>query len=211
MVFNNNIKSFINVAILGILAGALCALLDLIPANNIWTFSSFSGSLGFWALTGMLILMQSKDWKLAGINTFIYFGLMNATFFFVYVLLPVKYPRIISFAAAIIESLIWLIPSFICGIFAIVAYQAKKNNWLGIIALSLPLGLLLSETISLICSVIINHKYLFQVIIDIIGFIIIFFLYKDKKNTLYLVLTSILVAGVILGINFLIYHNLLYY
>nr|MCR4581728.1 hypothetical protein [Bacilli bacterium] len=161
MIFKNNIKSFITVIIIGIVAGSLCALLDLFPPNNIWTFSSFSGSLGFWAISGMIILMQSENRKLAGINTFLYFAFMNASFFFVYLLLPIEFPRIHTLGQACIESLVWTIPSLICGVCAMIAYEAKKDNIKGIIALSLPIGLLLCEFIEALLSVIFNHKYLF--------------------------------------------------
>ena len=211
MVFQKDIKSFITVAIIGILAGSLCSLLDLIPGNNIWTFSSFSGSLGFWAISAMIILMQSDNWKLAGINTFIYFGLMNTSFFFVHLLLPLEFPRFTGVGNAAIQSLVWLIPSFICGIFAIITYQAKKNNWIGIIALSLPLSVLLEEEVSLIGSVIVNHKYLFQSIIDLIGIIIIFILYKDKKNPWLIILTTVLITALLLVLLYLKNGNILYY
>jgi len=211
MVLKKDLKSFIKVIIFGIFTGALCALLDLFPNNNIWTFSSFSGSLGFWALTGMIVLMQSDNWKLAGINTFLYFAFMNTAFFFVHILIPLEFPRFTGVGNAAIQSLVWLIPSFICGIFAIITYQAKKDTKLGYIALSLPLGLLISEVLSTFLSVLINHKYLFQSIVDIIGFIIIFVLYKDKKKPLYVILISILVAALILVGELLFMGNILYF
>ena len=211
LVLKKDVKSFVIVIIFGILMGSLCAVLDLFPYDNIWTFSSFSGSLGFWAITGMIVLMQSDNYKLAGINTFLYFAFMNAFFFFVYLLLPIAHPRITTLLDASISALYWTIPSFICGICAIITYQAKKNNWLGIVALSLPLGLLISEFVSLGLSVIINHKYLFQTIIDLIGIVLIFILYKDKKSSIKVLLTSILVGLIILLIQFLLYGGILGY
>ena len=211
IVLKKDIKSFLIVIIFGICMGSLCATLDLIPGNNIWTFSSFSGSLGFWAITGMIVLMQSDNWKLAGINTFLYFGFMNTAFFFTHIMLPFKYPRLTGIDNALMESLTWLIPSFICGICAIIAYQAKKNNKCGVIALSLPLGLLVFESISAFCSIIINHKYLFQTIVDVCGFVLLFFLYKDKKEKIYVLLTSLLVGIILLLIQYLLNSNILYY
>ena len=211
MIFKNNIKSFITVIIIGIVAGSLCALLDLFPPNNIWTFSSFSGSLGFWAISGMIILMQSENRKLAGINTFLYFAFMNASFFFVYLLLPIAFPRIHTLGQACIESLVWTIPSLICGVCAMIAYEAKKDNIKGIIALSLPIGLLLCEFIETLFSVIFNHKYLFQTLVDLIGIVILFILYKGKKNMFYLILAIFLVAALLLGFLFIVDHNILYY
>ena len=191
--------------------GSLCAVLDLIPGNNIWTFSSFSGSLGIWAVTGMIVLMQSENWKLAAINTFLYFGFMNSSFFFVHLLLPFEFPRFTGIGNAAMQSLIWLIPSFICGIFAIAAYQAKKNDKYGVVALSLPLGLLLYESICTLSSVIINHKFLFQTIIDVLGFILLFILYKDKKRSVYVILTSFFVSVLLLLIQYLLHGGILYY
>ena len=211
MVLKKDFVSFIKVIVFGICMGILCALLDLFSNNNIWTFSSFSGSLGFWAITGMLVLMQSDNWKLAIINTFIYFGFMNTAFFFTHIMLPFEFPRLTGVDNAFIQSLIWLIPSFICGIIAIVPYQAKNNNKWGVLALSLPLGLLVFESISTFCSVIINHKYLFQTIIDINGFIILFLLYNGEKKKIHVLLTSILIGLILLLIQYLLYKNILYY
>ena len=211
LVLKKDVKSFIIVILLGICMGSLCASMDLFPSDNIWTFASFSGSVGFWAITGMIVLMQSDNWKLAGINTFLYFAFMNASFFFVYLLLPIPYPRITSVSDACREALVWTIPSFICGICAIIAYQAKKNNRLGTIALSLPLGVLLYEFISVLLSVLINHKYLFQTIVDLIGIILLYILYRDKKRPLFVILTTAGVAGVLLAFNLIVNHNILYY
>jgi hypothetical protein len=210
-VLKKDIKSFLKVIVFGICMGSLCATLDLIPNNNIWTFSSFSGSLGFWAITGMIVLMQSNNWKLACINIFLYFGFMNTAFFFVHLLLPLEFPRFTGVDNAAIQSLVWLIPSFICGICAIVAYQAKKNNKWGIIVLSLPLGLLIYESVATFSSVIINHKFLFQTIVDISGFILLFLLYKDKKKNIYVLLTSLLFGTILLLIQYLLYGGILYY
>lgn len=205
-------KSIFKVIIFGICMGSLCAVLDLFPyKNNIWTFSSFSGSLGFWAITGMIVLMQSYNRKLAGLNTFLYFSFMNASFFFVYLLLPIENPRITTLSQAITESLVWTIPSFVCGICAMIAYQAKKNDWIGSIALSLPIGLLLSEFIAVLLSVFINHKYLFQTVVDLTGIILLYTLYKDKKKQLFLNLIIVLIAIAILIFNYIINHNILYY
>ena len=211
MILKKDFSSFIKVIIFGIITGTLCAVLDLFPHDNIWTFSSFSGTLGFWAITGMIVLMQSDNWKLAGINTFLYFTFMNASFFFVYLLLPITFPRVSNLYEALSGALFWIIPSFICGICAIIVYQAKKNNWLGVITLSLPIGLLLSEFISLLLSVFINHKYLFQTIIDLIGIVLIYILYKDKKSGIKIILASILICLVILLIQFLLYGGILGY
>ncbi len=211
MILTKSLASFLKVIGFGIFAGALCALMDLFPSENIWTFSSFSGSLGFWATTGMIILMQSENRKLAGLNTFLYFGFMNTTFFFVHLILPFQYPRISSLAQAYTESLIWLIPSFICGLCAMIAFQAKKHDKWGTFALSLPLGLLLFESIATICSVFINHKYLFQFLVNLAGLIALFVLYRGKKNTGLLIAATLTICITLIAYDMITNGNILYY
>ena len=211
MTFKKDAPSFFKVILIGILAGSLCAALDLIPGENLWTFSSFSGSLGFWATSAMLILMQSETRILAGINTFLYFAFMNTSFFFVHFMLPFQFPRIPSLDAAIEQSLIWLIPSLICGFFALVAYQARQDTLTGVIALALPCGVLLSEMITLYLSVFYNHKYLFQSLVDTAGLILLIVLYGHKKKKIHLALFILGVAALLIGYKLLTSHTVLQY
>ena len=206
-------NKFSTAVVSGIIFGSLCALLDLIPANNIWTFSSFSGSLGFWAISGMIILMlYDKMWRSA-VGTGLYFACMNASFFIMhYIISPLfQYPRINELSSALIQAATWTIPSALCGLCAIVAFQAKKDNFLGTAALSLPLGLLLSEAVRMFLSVIINHKYLFQLIVDILGFFLLWILYSKQKKNIWLFLFSIAVGGVIILTTYIVNKNLLFY
>ena len=77
--------------VFGIVAGTLCAVLDLTPGDNIWTFSSFSGSLGFWAISGMIVVMlYDKAWE-ASVGTFLYFAFMNTSFFFLFFLISLLF------------------------------------------------------------------------------------------------------------------------
>lgn len=199
--------------VFGIVAGALCAVLDLIPGDNIWTFSSFSGSLGFWAISGMIVVMfYDKAWE-ASVGTFLYFAFMNTSFFIVHFLISplFQYSRISVLSEALVQSAIWLIPSAICGLCALIAHLAKKNNMVGIIALSLPIGLLVYEFISLLLSVMINHKYLFQTIVDVIGIILLWKMYSNEKNKIRLVVVSGVVAGLLTVLTFVMDGTVLYY
>ncbi len=199
--------------VFGIVAGTLCAVLDLIPGDNIWTFSSFSGSLGFWAISGMIVVMfYDKAWE-ASVGTFLYFAFMNTSFFIVHFLISplFQYPRISALSEALVQSAIWLIPSAICGVCALIAHLAQKNNMVGIIALSLPIGLLVYEFISLLLSVMINHKYLFQTIVDLIGIILLWKMYSNEKNKIRLVVVSGVVAGLLTVLTFVMDGTVLYY
>ena len=59
-----------------------------------------------------------------------------------------QYPRISELSEAAVQSAIWLFPSAICG-GRVNCTFGKKDNILGVIALSLTIGLLISEVISL--------------------------------------------------------------
>lgn len=190
-------KRFLATIGMGIAAGAICALLDLTPGEDIWTFSSFSGSLGFWAITGMIVVMlYDVAWKSA-VGTFLYFAFMNTTFFLVHFLISplFQHPRIGLLTDALTESAVWLIPSAICGVCALIAGLAKKNNMAGVMALSLPIGLLIYEFIAVLLSLIINHKFLFQLIVDAFGVFLLWKLYSREKNKLWLAISSCVVAA----------------
>ena len=199
--------------ILGIINGTICALLDLIPANNIWTFSSFSGYLGFWAITGMMVVMLFEKKWMSAIGTFLYFAAMNSSFFVVHFLISplFQYPRISELSEAFLQSAIWLIPSALCGICALIAHCAKRDNMLGVIALSLPIGLLIYEFIAVLLSVVTNHKYLFQTVIDAWGIFLLWKMYAGEKNKFRLALVCIAVAGILLGYTFVSDGTILYY
>lgn len=199
--------------VFGIVAGTLCAVLDLIPGDNIWTFSSFSGSLGFWAISGMIVVMlYDKAWE-SSVGTFLYFAFMNTSFFIVHFLISplFQYPRISELSEALVQSAIWLIPSAICGLCALIAHLAKKNNMVGIIALSLPIGLLVYEFIALLLSVMINHKYLFQTVVDVSGMFLLWKMYSNEKNKIRLVVVSGVVAGLLTVFTFVMDGTVLYY
>ena len=199
--------------VFGIVTGSLCALLDLVPGDNIWTVSSFSGTLGFWAISGMLVVMlYDKAWK-ASLGTFLYFAFMNTSFFIVHFMIStlLRFPRISRLSDAFVQSAIWLIPSAICGLCALIAHLAKKNNMVGVIALSLPIGLLIHEFIALLLSVIINHNYLFQTVVDALGIILLWKMYSNEKNKIKLATVSCAIAGLLIVFKLVVEGTILYF
>ncbi len=198
---------------LEIITRTLCDFLDLIPGENIWTFSSLSGSLGFWAISGMMVVMlYEKSWKSA-IGTFLYFAFMNSSLFMVHFLISplFLYPRILDLSEVLVQLAWWLIISVIYGLCALIAHLEKRNNMIGVIALSLPIELLISEAPSLLLFVFINHKYLFQTIIDVLGILVLWKLYSKEKNKLMVIVISFFIAGVLLGTSYILYETVLCY
>lgn len=73
VVFKDNIKSYLLVILLSILAGLSVVLCLTLPNNNLWSFSYWSSSTyGFWMFTTSLIVLLSEKRKTAIINASIY-------------------------------------------------------------------------------------------------------------------------------------------
>jgi hypothetical protein len=81
--------------------------------------------------------MQSDGRIIAEINSYLYLFCMNTTFFLVYCFLPIEFPRVSTVEEAVQQALFWFIPSAICGW---IAYQAKRDDLLGCLIISLPIG-----------------------------------------------------------------------
>ena len=70
---HNNIKSYVLVAVFGIIAGLLTAFFSYFAYGDLWSFSSFSSmSLGFWMFSIAIIVLKSERWNVAGVNTCLY-------------------------------------------------------------------------------------------------------------------------------------------
>ena len=73
VVFKDNIKSYLLVFLLSVLAGLSVIICLMLPNNNLWSFSYWSfGTYGFWMFTTSLIVLLSEKRKTAIINTSMY-------------------------------------------------------------------------------------------------------------------------------------------
>ena len=82
MRFKHNLKSYMLVMILGLIAGFITRLSDLFPYDTLWSLSSIATLYGFWMVTTTLVIYFSSSNKNSAINVFLYLVSMNFSFYF---------------------------------------------------------------------------------------------------------------------------------
>lgn len=188
VIFRDNIKSYLLVLLIGILAGLLVVMCFLIPNNELWAFSYWSTeTFGFWMFSTSLMVLLSEKRKTAIINAFMYVFIMFliTTIYQSYKMYFNFYTPFDSKRELLISSINgWLlysiIPSLICGILGAILWSGRKNKIYSKLFCALPTVFILIEMIILFISVFTNHTKLFSAITDLIWLILyIVFLIKN--------------------------------
>ncbi len=194
IIFKDNIKSYLLIFLLSIIAGLSVVFFCEFPNNDLWAFSYWSSeTFGFWMFSTSLIVLLSEKRKTATINSTIYIFIMFliTTVYKSFRLYLNGYTPFNSLIDLSLNSLYgWLLysvpPAIICGILGAILWSGRKNNIYGKMLCILPAIFILLETILLFYSVFISHTKLFSAITDLIWFILcIIFLKKEvfiKKN-----------------------------
>lgn len=77
IIFRDNIKSYLMLFLLSIMAGLSVVLFCEFPDNELWAFSYWSSkTFGFWMFSTSLIVLLSEKRKTATINSTIYIFVM---------------------------------------------------------------------------------------------------------------------------------------
>ena len=95
MKIKDNTKSYFLLFIIGILAGVICRLSDLLPyEESIWSFPSIATMFGCWiASVGVITYMSSSN-KGAFINSFLYMFGMTISFYGLLYILGFYFPAL---------------------------------------------------------------------------------------------------------------------
>ncbi|MCI9039222.1 MAG: hypothetical protein HFJ29_05065 [Clostridia bacterium] len=194
IIFKDNIRSYLLIFLLSIIAGLSVVFFCEFPNNDLWAFSYWSSeTFGFWMFSTSLIVLLSEKRKTATINSTIYIFIMFliTTVYKSFRLYLNGYTPFNSFIDLSLNSLYgWLLysvpPAIICGILGAILWSGRKNNIYGKMLCILPAIFILLETILLFYSVFISHTKLFSAITDLIWFILYIILLKKevfiKKN-----------------------------
>lgn len=180
VVFKDNIKSYLLIFLLSIIAGLLVVFFCELPNNDLWAFSYWSSeTFGFWMFSTSLIVLLSEKRKNATINSTIYIFIMFLITtiyksFRTYWNFYTPYNSLIDLSIHSINGwLLYSVPyAIICGILGTILWSGRKNNIWGKILCILPSIFILGETILLFYYVFINHTKLFSAITDFIWFIL---------------------------------------
>lgn len=191
VVFKDNIKSYLLVILLSILAGLSVVLCLTLPNNNLWSFSYWSSSTyGFWMFTTSLIVLLSEKRKTAIINASIYVFMifLITTIYQSIKMYFYSYTPFDSLMEIPINSINgWLlysiIPAVICGVLGAILYSGREDKIYGKILCIIPAIFILIETIILFISVFTKQMKLFSSITDLISLILyIIFLIRFVFN-----------------------------
>lgn len=194
IIFRDNIKSYLMLFLLSIMAGLSVVFFCEFPDNELWAFSYWSSkTFGFWMFSTSLIVLLSEKRKTATINSTIYIFVMFliTTIYKSFHLYFNEYTPFNSLIDLSLNSLYgWLLysvfPAIVCGILGAILWNGRKNNIYGKALCILPVIFIFFETILLFYSVFINHTKLFSAITNLICFILyIIFLKKEvfiKRN-----------------------------
>ena len=191
VVFKDNIKSYLLVILLSVLAGLSVVLCLTLPNNNLWSFSYWSSSTyGFWMFTTSIIILLSEKRKTAIINASIYVFMifLITTIYQSIKMYFYSYTPFDSLMEIPINSINgWLlysiIPAVICGVLGAILYSGREDKIYGKILCIIPAIFILIETIILFISVFTKQMKLFSSITDLISLILyIIFLIRFVFN-----------------------------
>ena len=180
VIFKDNIKSYLLIFLLSIIAGLSVVFFCEFPNNDLWAFSYWSSeTFGFWMFSTSLIVLLSEKRKTATINSTIYIFVMFliTTIYKSFRLYLNGYTPFNSLIDLSLNSIYgWLLysvpPAIICGILGAILWSGRKNNIYSKILCILPVVFIFVEFIILFYSFFINHTKLFSAITDLIWFIL---------------------------------------
>ena len=191
-----SVPSFLSVFLVGLAVGCVCRLADYFPADTLWSFSSIQTLLGFWIITNTVIVLLSSSNLCAGVSSFLYMFGMTLSFYGLKAILGLFLPRFHGpFQTSLF--LMFTILSVPCAIAAAILYFWNRDHLFNSVLYALPVGALLAEAVAIVLYLIAHQKFLFQLLMDIGGFLVFGGLFwgKVKSKPLYL-LSVLLFAGI---------------
>lgn len=194
----HTLKSYSIVFLIGIFVGCICRLLDYYSSDSLWGFSSIQTLLGFWIITNTIIVLLSTSNKCAGISSFLYMFGMTLSFYGLQAILGMFIPL---FSGGFRTSLfiLFTLLSIPCAIAAFILYYWNKANALSSFLYSLPISALVAEIIAIFYYFLQHNTFLFQLIMDIIGVIVLGIIFFKRVKY-----KKIFILGIVL--NALIFY-----
>lgn len=192
--FKDNIKFYLLVVALGVLAGLIVVLFCELPDNSLWAFYYWSANtFGFWMFSTSLIVLFSEKRKCAAINAGIYIFLM----FFIttmYMSFRSYWDGKTQFNTLLEVSLShtygWLLysipPALVCAALGLILWSGRRNTFWGKTLQILPAVFILIETVVLFYNVFTYQTRLFSALsnsVCLAAYIVIYFS-VIKKSTI---------------------------
>ncbi len=191
-VLKHSVKSYINIFLVGILAGCVCRLADYFPADTLWSFSSIQTLVGFWIITNTIIVLLSTSNICAGMSSFLYMFGMTLSFYGLKAILGIFIPLFyggFNFTLFVMFTVL----SIPCAIAAFILYYWNRDHIFNSVLYSLPVGALAAEAIAIFIYFGEHHTFLFQLLMDMTGAIVFFLMfYRKAKSKKVFIIASII-------------------
>lgn len=173
MKIKDHAGSHLLVLAFGVLAGILTLLLNLCPADTLFSFSSIASAFGFWMITVTLVIYYSQSNAGAALHVFLYLESMTIVFYVGQGILGFFLPQF-SYGSAFLNWRlfgIYSILSLVCAVGGYVLYFWNGTGFYREILYALPLCGLGGESIGVLVFFCRTHTYLFQLLLDVAGLI----------------------------------------
>jgi len=199
--FTHSAKSYAAVFLIGILAGCVCRLADFFPADTLWSLSSIQTLAGFWIITNTVIVLRSSSNVCAGLSSFLYMFGMTLSFYGLKAILGIWIPL---FSGGFQTSLfvLFTILSIPCGIAAFILYYWNRKTVFQSVLCALPVGALASEAAAISIYFLDHHTFLFQLLMDVAGGIVLGSVFYQKADRKALYLASLLGSALVFSLIF---------
>ena len=162
-------------------------LTDFFPADSLWSPGSIATLFGFWMVTVTLVVYCSASNFRAGLNAFLFLFCMDISFYGLQSLLGRFLPRFDNGGFKTGLFLLYAGLAAACGLAGAVLYCWNRGGALGAVLYALPVGGLLAETLGVGVYFFRMHTYLFQLVFDLAGALLIggWFFRKTERPGIY--------------------------
>lgn len=181
------LKSMLFYAGIGLIVGALSKASD-----SYYLLSQLTGEISIWIIIGTLIAYSSKQPIEASVKTFVFFIFNLAGYY--------AYTQFILGFSNINYAISWLVVTLLGAVAACVLWLTRRQDYVGSLVASIPIGLLFAINYSAFYTYKIN-----SIICLLLSLGLIFVLRKTFRQKLITLLLSTLVAIVIVASNLLAY------
>lgn len=195
-VLKHSAGSYAGIFGVGLLIGLLCRLLDLCPADTLWSFSSPQTLFGFWIITNTVIVMVSTSHVCAGLSSFLYMFGMALSFYGTQPLLGAFFPVFDNgFKTSLF--LLYAILAVPCGVAAFILYDWNRDHIFNSVLYALPIGALASEAVAVAIYFWARHTFLFQLSMDLVGTLAFFLFFLPRAKSKWLYVAACLVSTLV--------------
>ncbi|WP_087064545.1 hypothetical protein [Intestinibacillus massiliensis] len=195
--FQHAAGSYAAVFVIGLFAGLITRLTDLLPSDTIWGWGSIATLFGFWIVSATLLTYFSSSNRNAGLNVSLYLFSMSLSFYVLQYAFGLFSARFDNGGFKTNLFILYAALSAVCGLVCYVLYAWNNGKRYSSVLYALPAGGLAAETLGVGVYLANQKTFLFQFLFDLISLLLIglWFGHKARHRAVYgvtLVLSAVL-------------------